>query len=55
MINSNKYSFRDVKNYPSHLLETNGGNVQFPATYKKVWDDGFGARGCGEPNAVLLG
>jgi hypothetical protein len=31
--------------YPQHLLQVNDDSVAIPVTYKKVWDDGFGARG----------
>ena len=38
-------SFNDVAQYPSDLLQQVNGSVQVPVTYKKVWDDGFGAVG----------
>jgi hypothetical protein len=38
-------AFRSIKQYPQNLLRTDEGSVQVPVTYKKVWDDGFGARG----------
>ena len=38
-------SFRSIKQYPQNLLRIGDGSVQVPVTYKKVWDDGFGARG----------
>jgi hypothetical protein len=38
-------SFNDVAQYRSDLLQQVNGSVQVPVTYKKVWDDGFGARG----------
>ena len=31
--------------YPSNLLRRDRQRVQVPVTYKRVWDDGFGARG----------
>jgi len=38
-------SFCSVEQYPQNLLRTDDDGVQVPVTYKKVWDDGFGARG----------
>ena len=38
-------SFRHVEQYPQNLLRIDDVGVQVPVTYKKVWDDGFGARG----------
>ena len=38
-------SFRSVARYPNDLLRIGDDGVQVPVTYKKVWDDGFGARG----------
>jgi hypothetical protein len=38
-------AFRSIEHYPQHLLRITDGCVQVPVTYKKVWDDGFGARG----------
>lgn len=38
-------AFRSIKEYPQNLLRTGDGSVQVPVTYKKEWDDGFGARG----------
>ena len=38
-------SFRYVEQYPQNLLRIDDVGVQVPVTYKKVWDDGFGARG----------
>ncbi len=38
-------AFRDVLRYPNSLLEIQPAGVSFPVTYKKSWDDGFGARG----------
>ena len=38
-------AFRNIEQYPQNLLRADDGCVQVPVTYKKVWDDGFGARG----------
>ena len=38
-------SFHNVEQYPSDLLQKVNDSVQVPVTYRKVWDDGFGARG----------
>ncbi len=38
-------AFRDVLLYPNSLLAIQPAGVSFPVTYKKSWDDGFGARG----------
>lgn len=38
-------AFHDVEHYPQNLLKMVDGSVQLPVTYKKIWDDGFGARG----------
>ena len=43
--NSDQGAFRNIKQYPQNLLRAGDGSVQVPVTYKKVWDDGFGARG----------
>jgi len=45
MSSSVQGSFRSVEQYPQNLLRIGDGSVQVPVTYKKVWDDGFGARG----------
>jgi hypothetical protein len=37
--------YRNIKEYPQNLLRIDDGCVQVPVTYKKEWDDGFGARG----------
>jgi len=37
--------FQNVEQYSSDLLQKVNGGVQVPVTYRKVWDDGFGARG----------
>jgi hypothetical protein len=38
-------SFHNVEQYPTELLQKVNDSVQVPVTYRKVWDDGFGARG----------
>ncbi len=38
-------AFRSVARYRQNLLRFGDDGVQVPVTYKKVWDDGFGARG----------
>lgn len=38
-------AFHDVEKYSSDFLRIIDGRVQVPVTYKKIWDDGFGARG----------
>ena len=38
-------SFHNVEQYPSDLLQKVNDSVQIPVTYRKVWNDGFGARG----------
>lgn len=38
-------SFRDVSLYASDVLKNLADGVEISATYKKEWDDGFGARG----------
>lgn len=38
-------SFHNVTRYPQHLLRKDEDGVKVAVTYKKVWDDGFGARG----------
>lgn len=43
--NLEQKSFYSVAQYPPELLQVINGSVQVPVTYKKVWDDGFGARG----------
>lgn len=45
MSSSVQESFRSVEQYPQNLLRMGDDGVQVPVTYKKVWDDGFGARG----------
>ena len=37
--------YRNIMGYPQNLLRTVDRSVQVPVTYRKVWDDGFGARG----------
>ncbi|MEN8251045.1 MAG: hypothetical protein ABFS32_19080 [Bacteroidota bacterium] len=43
--NSVQKSLHNVEQYPSELLQKVDGSVQVPVTYRKIWDDGFGARG----------
>lgn len=38
-------SFKDVRQYPAQDLQLHSGGVCLPVSYKKSWDDGFGARG----------
>jgi hypothetical protein len=38
-------AFRSIRLFPQNLLRIVDGSAQVPVTYKKVWDDGFGARG----------
>lgn len=38
-------AFKDVRTYPPRLLNIESGHVSVGVTYKKLWDDGFGARG----------
>lgn len=38
-------AFRSIKEHPQNLLRIGEASVQVPVTYKKVWEDGFGARG----------
>jgi len=45
MSSSVQESFRSVEQYPQNLLRIGDDGVQVPVTYKKVWDDEFGARG----------
>jgi len=45
MSSSAQGAFRNIRQYPQNLLRTDDGSVQVPVTYKKTWDDGFGARG----------
>ncbi len=44
-LNSAQKSFHNVEKYSSELLKNANSSVQVPVTYKKAWDDGFGARG----------
>ena len=37
--------YRNIEEYSQNLLRTGDGSVQVPVTYKREWDDGFGARG----------
>jgi len=45
MIQKSNNSFKDVRQYPKTLLQVLSDGVGVPVTYKKSWDDGFGARG----------
>jgi len=38
-------SFRDIRKYPKKFLQVSSEGSRLPVTYKKSWDDGFGARG----------
>lgn len=38
-------SYVDVEKYPQNFLQLFDDNVLIHATYKKIWDDEFGARG----------
>ncbi len=38
-------SFHNVEQYPLELLQKVNDSVLVPVTYRKVWNDGFGARG----------
>ncbi|MDT8452143.1 MAG: hypothetical protein RQ936_05270 [Gammaproteobacteria bacterium] len=38
-------AFRDVRNYPEKFLKIINDKLHLPVTYKKSWDDSFGARG----------
>ena len=42
---STQGAFRSIKQYPQTLLRVSDGSVQVPVTYRKVWNDGFGAEG----------
>ena len=44
-ITSTQGALRDVTQYPANILRHHEGVVRVPVTYKRVWDDGFGARG----------
>ena len=60
MSSSVQGSFRSVAQYPNNLLRIGDNSVQVPVTYKKVWDDGFGARGwkvnatIGDPEITVI-
>ena len=45
MIKMSNNSFKDVRQYPKKLLQVLSEGVCIPVTYKKSWDDEFGARG----------
>ena len=38
-------SYKDVTQFPEKFLQIDQDKVRIPVTYKKSWDDGFGARG----------
>ena len=38
-------SHKDVTRYPDKFLQIDQDEIRIPVTYKKTWDDGFGARG----------
>lgn len=38
-------SFRNIQKYSKKFLQISSEGVRLPVTYKKLWDDGFGARG----------
>ena len=38
-------SFKDVRQYSKEFLNIHSGDVCISVTYKKTWNDGFGARG----------
>ena len=43
--NTDHRAFQNVTHYPAALLRQDHDGVQIALTYKRVWDDGFGARG----------
>lgn len=45
MMRTSNNSFCDVQKYPKAFLEILSNGVFIAVTYKKSWDDGFGARG----------
>jgi len=45
MLEQAKSSYKDVTQYPHKFLQINLDKIRIPVTYKKSWDDGFGARG----------
>lgn len=38
-------SFRDIQKYSTEFLQISSQGVRLSVTYKKLWDDGFAARG----------
>ena len=38
-------AFRDIRNVSKNFLQQSSQGIRLPVTYKKSWDDGFGARG----------
>lgn len=45
MIESTNTVYKDVVQYPEKYLQIATDKIHIPVTYKKSWDDGFGARG----------
>ncbi|MDZ7804248.1 hypothetical protein [Thiohalophilus sp.] len=45
MPDSEQNATRDILHYPPEYLRTDGNRILIPVTYKRTWDDGFGARG----------
>jgi len=45
MIESKNCAYKDVTQYPEKYLQIDRDKIHIPVTYKKSWDDGFGARG----------
>lgn len=45
MVEQYDNALRDVRQYSEELLTIRAEEVCIPVTYKKSWDDGFGARG----------
>ncbi|MCW8932710.1 MAG: hypothetical protein OQL19_21045 [Gammaproteobacteria bacterium] len=45
MIESKNFAFKDVTQYQNKYLQIDADKIHIPVTYKKSWDDGFGARG----------
>ncbi len=45
MPDSEQNTMRDVLHYPPEYLHADGNRLLIPVTYKRTWDDGFGARG----------
>ncbi len=45
MLEPKNNSYKDVTQYPGRYLQIEEDRIRIPVTYKKSWDDGFGARG----------